>query len=239
MGVIKPPWISEEWFLRCPFNYCDHFGDKKVLAKICKICREDVERLEEYEREDKDPYDVKNVLADVAESFAETIYLLRKSVEKMGIDLDNMEYEEKEKIDPRTFPIYKLAEKYGDRVEKEMKNLGVVPIDVDVSLVANTIDVLAHSRSYVCAKIYRAISSSEVELRDSMGDLHDSKTSAFFAYIAILRNCNAMLALATHKPLRDLREKHLKFAQLSIKIAESIRKSFFPKDQLIYEEVGL
>lgn len=237
MGVIKPPWIREEWFLRCPFNYCDHFGDKKVLAKICKICRDDVDRLEEYEREGKDPYEVKNVLADVAESFTEIIYQLRKSAEEMGIDLDNMEYEEE--IDPRTFPVYKLAEKYGDRVEKEIKNLEVVPIDVDVSLVANTIDVLAHSRSYVCAKIYRAIGSLKVELRDPMNDLHDSKTSAFFAYIAILRNCNAMLALATHKPLRDLREKHLKFAQLSIKVAESIRKNFFPNERLIYEEIGL
>ena len=67
MGVIKPPWISQEWFRKCPFNYCDHFGDKKLLATVCKICKEDIERVEKYKKEGRDPFDIKNALDDVAE----------------------------------------------------------------------------------------------------------------------------------------------------------------------------
>lgn len=43
MGVVIPPWISENWFQQCPFNYCDHFGDYEELMKVCRLCRMAVE----------------------------------------------------------------------------------------------------------------------------------------------------------------------------------------------------
>lgn len=60
MGVIRPPWVSKKWFDMTPFNYCDHSGDKDKLAAVCKICREEIERIERYRKKDKDPYDMKN-----------------------------------------------------------------------------------------------------------------------------------------------------------------------------------
>jgi len=44
MGIIRPPWISREWFAQGPFNYCDHFGNKLLLATVCKICDDELKR---------------------------------------------------------------------------------------------------------------------------------------------------------------------------------------------------
>lgn len=239
MGVIKPPWISDSWFRKCPFNYCDHFGDKELLATVCKVCKEELDRLAKYKKEGKDPYDMKNVLNDVAEDLATTMYLVQKDAERMGIDLNNIPEVEEDPYDYQEEPIYKIAVKYGDRVEQVMRNLEVIPVDVDLRLLEKVIDVLSHSRHYVIAKIGRALMSKERERLDRfMGDLADSKTSALFAYVAIQRNCRALLALVKHKPLIDLREKHLKFAKLSLKISELIKEDFFPYEDLVYEEFG-
>lgn len=238
MGLIKPPWISQEWFRKCPFNYCDHFGEKKLLATVCIICKEDVERIEKYQKEGKDPYDSKNVLDDVGKDLAEALALVSIQAEEMGIDLDNLP-EEEEIYDCCKERIYKIAVKYGDKVELVMKNLEVVPIDTDLKLLEKVMDVLSHSRHYVIAKIGRALHSREEERYDLyMVDLADSKTSALFVYVAIQRNCRVLLALVKHKPLIDLREEHLKFAKLSLKISELIRKEFFPYEDLNFKEFG-
>lgn len=238
MGIIKPPWISREWFRKCPFNYCDHFGNKELLATVCIICKEDVERIEKYEKEGKDPYDMKNVLNDVSENLATSMALIQTQAEEMGIDLDNIP-EEKDSYNPDNEPIFKLMVKYSKKIDVTIKNLEIVPIETDVKLLENVLDVLSHSRTCVIAKIGRALRSREEELLDPMmRDLADSKTSALFAYVAIQRNCNALLALVKHKPLKDLREEHLKLAKLSLKVSGLIRAEFFPLEDLAYEEFG-
>lgn len=62
MGVVKPPWVSKDWFAQCPFNYCDHFGEKEILATVCKICKDELNRLKLYKKAGKDPYDIKTFL---------------------------------------------------------------------------------------------------------------------------------------------------------------------------------
>lgn len=239
MGVIKPPWISQEWFRSCPFNYCDHFGNKKLLASVCKICKEDVERVERYKRTGKDPYEMKNVLDDVAENFAKTLAFVQTQAKEMGIDLNNLSEEEEDPYNLHQEPIFKVIVKYGDRVEQTTRDLEVVPIDADLKLLEKVLDVLSHSRHYVIAKIGRALHSREEERFDlMMQDLADSKTSALFAYVAIQRNCRALLALVKHKPLIDWREAHLKLAKLSLKVSNLIKEDFFPLDDLTYEEFG-
>lgn len=238
MGVIKPPWISQEWFRSCPFNYCDHFGDKKLLATVCKICKEEIERIENYKKEGKDPYDIKNVLDDVAEGFAKTMALVKTQAEEIVIDFNNLP-EEEDLYDSHQEPIFKLIVKYGMKVQQAMKDLEVVPIDADVRLLEKIVDVLSHSRHYMIAKIGRALHSREEERIDLfMQDLAGSKTSALFAYVAIQRNCQALLALVKHRPLIEWRENHLKLAKLSLKISTLIKEEFFPLEDLIYEEFG-
>lgn len=115
MGVIKPPWISQEWFRQCPFNYCDHFGDKKRLAEVCKICQEELEYQAKCKKEGKDPYDMKNVFQEIGDNLAKTMVLVRQEAERMGIDLENLDGEYEEPPRPNNNPIYKLVAKYGDR----------------------------------------------------------------------------------------------------------------------------
>ena len=47
-----------------------------------------------------------------------------------------------------------------------------------------------------------------------------------------------MLTLVKHKPLVDLREEHLKFAQLSLRTSDLIKQEFFPLEELEYDEFG-
>ena len=89
MGVIRPPWISKEWFTKCPFNYCDHFGNQEVLATICKICRDDVLRKKLYKKAGKDPYDWKYVFQDLADNLVRVHKMIEKDakrVESMYLD---------------------------------------------------------------------------------------------------------------------------------------------------------
>ncbi len=63
MGLIKPPWISQSWFKKCMFNYCDHFGDKTTLSLWCKVCKQEEKRLQHYHRIGENPYATLQALA--------------------------------------------------------------------------------------------------------------------------------------------------------------------------------
>jgi len=238
MGVIRPPWVSEKWFNRTPFNYCDHFGDKEKLATKCKICKEEIKRLERYRKEGKDPYDMKNVFEDIGKDLALVMAMVTKKAKEMGIDLDNLPDEEDDQPPHESYPIFNTVGKYGDKIEKEIKELEIIPIDADTELVMKTVDAFSHSRHYIVVKIGRALSSSWEEAKYPDDDLDDSKTSAFLAYIAIERNSRACLVLAEHKPLSPMKTKHLKLAKLSLNLCELIREEFFHGEKLEYEEFG-
>lgn len=237
MGVIRPPWISKEWFSQCPFNYCDHFGEKKLLATVCKICKDEIKRLKLYKKAGKDPYDMKNVLSDIGKDLAKTLAMVTKKAQEMGIDLDNLP-DEPESPPHESYPIFNTVKKYGDKIEKTIKQLEVMPIDTDKEIVLKAVDAFSHSRHYIVAKIGRALFSKWEEAKDPQDDLDDSKTSAFLAYIAIDRNSKAFLSLAQQKPLMSMRIKYLKLAELSLSLCELIREEFFPDDKLEYEEFG-
>ncbi len=240
MGVIRPPWVSKSWFKKCPFNYCDHFGDKETLARICKICKDDVDREGFYKKIGKDPYDPKNVFHDITQNFIELRRLIERDAKRLGIDLDNLpEVEEDESPAPETYPIYIFIRKYSKYIKKKINSLYVIPIETDKELIEKAVDVLSHSCHYIIAKTARALSSRYREENDPfMKELADSKTSSFFAFIAIERNSRALQALARHKPLIDSREENLKLALVSLEIAQMIKDYFFPKDILLYEEFG-
>ncbi|OGH19828.1 MAG: hypothetical protein A3D74_00970 [Candidatus Levybacteria bacterium RIFCSPHIGHO2_02_FULL_37_13] len=239
MGVVRPPWISKSWFEKCPFNYCDHFGNQEVLATICKVCKEDVERNRFYKKAGKNPNDWKYVFQEMVENFAKVHKMIEKDAKRLGIDLTNIPDEKDSAPEPETYPIFLLMQGYGDHAEKIIKNLSAVPIDSNMELVTRAVDGLAHSRGYVIAKTARAINSRYEEKGDeNMQELADSKTSALFVYMAIERNSRALLALAKHKPLRDWRENHVKFASVSLDLLDMLREEFFPEDILDYEEFG-
>lgn len=238
MGVIKPPWVSKKWFNRTPFNYCDHFGDKEKLATKCKICKDEIDRIERYRKEGKDPYAWENVFEDVGKDLAEAMTMVAKKAKEMGIDIDNLPDEEDDEPPHESYPIFNTVGRYGDKIEKAIKELEIIPIDANTQLLMKAVDAFSHSRHYVVAKIGRALSSRWREAKDPDDDLDDSKTSAFLAYIAIERNSKAFLALAQHKPLKSMKIKYLKLAKLSLSLCELIKDEFFPDDKLDYKEFG-
>lgn len=237
MGVIRPPWVSKDWFSQCPFNYCDHFGDKEVLATVCKICKDEPQREKLYKKAGKDPHDLKYVFQDVADSLAQTMKMIQEKAKEMGVDLDNRDDVE-EPPPPEKDPIFNLIKKYGDKIDRAIKELYFLPVDTDKYLIEKALDVLSHSRHYIIAKTARALSSRWEEQRDSEDDLFDSKTSAFLAYIAMERNSRAFLTLSKHRPLLELKQEHLKLASLSIKMVDLLKEEFFPQDKLNYSEFG-
>lgn len=80
MGVVKLPWVDQDWFARASFNYCDHFGNKEILAKMCFVCREELERKKRYKAMGLDPYDMRNIFREIADyrrNFGSLAFLCR------------------------------------------------------------------------------------------------------------------------------------------------------------------
>lgn len=238
MGIIKPPWITNEWFGQCPFNYCDHFGNQERLAEVCKICKEELEYKARCLVEGKDPNDLGEAFKVIGENFTRVMEMIQEEAKRMGIDLNNIEDDYEESPPAKNYPIYRLVTKYGNSVERIVNNLSLVPKDSDMELLTKAVDAFSHSRYFAIVKTDRALSSKWEEERDPEDEVEDSKTSALFAFIALERNSRAALALSRHKPLIDLKVNHLKFAKLSLETAQMIKQHFFPKEKLVYREFG-
>lgn len=237
MGVIRPPWVDKDWFTQCPFNYCDHFGDQFVLANVCRICKVEIKRDEFYRKSGKDPHDMKNVFQEIGDNFAYALYLLEKQAKEMGIDLDNLADVE-ETPEPDQEVIFQIIQHYGQTIEQLMKQLFRHASPKNIQLFNKAFDVLSHSRYYIIAKTHRAYSSRFEESKDPDDDLNDSKTSAFFAYIAIVRNRYALKKLSQQELTPSLQAFCKKIEKLSIDVAQNLQQEFFPKDQLSYSEFG-
>lgn len=239
MGVIKPPWISENWFTRYTFNYCDHFGNKRILVRLCKICAQEIDRIGSYRKKGQDPYDINNVLGDVANVFADVMISLRKQAKRFGIDVDNLPDVEEEEIRHEDFLVYQVVYGYGKLVEDLLIKLETLAEKKRTHLLQKFVDVLGHSRHYIVAKIARALDSKyEREDNAIMRELADSKTSALFAYVAVKRNILGSLAFARLARTREEKRVFLEFAEISHQVTECIRDEFFPEEGLAYEEYG-
>lgn len=239
MGVIRPPWVTKTWFSQCPFNYCDHFGDKYVLATMCKICKDEIIREKLYKKAGKDPNDMKEVFKDIGNSLAHALYLLHKEAERLGIDLNNLEDVE-EAPEPDNYPLFQAVTSYGKAVGNFIHKLSKTPVFTnDIPLIEKALEVLSHSRFYIVAKTHRAYSSKWEEAKDPENDLDDSKSSAFLAYIAIVRNEHTIRKLLNEGVIHySLTRLAVQIRRASEEIAEYIREEFFPKDKLDYKEFG-
>ena len=234
MGLIKPPWISKEWFHDCPFNYCDHFGDKEYLAAVCIICRDEVNHKGMFEGEQipekRQPF--------VTKESDDISFDLRLTEESESEDefFEFMEDVQEELMPPEIERFLRVLRRYGDQVEKV---LIVLDQYESSELVIKARDVLFHSRHYVYVKVNRAWSSYIREIAlDMREELSDSKTSALFAYVALDRNSRALLALSKSYPYDAWQETFVEILDISLDIMETIKKIFFPEDKLKYVDVG-
>jgi len=136
MGVIKPPW-KDELFDQCPYNYCDHFGDKEILALICVICRDTKDDLKGF----KEYYDS---LTETTDDFTHVMKIVRSDTSKI---------KQKHLV-------------YGAHTEIMVQKLRVIPATANEDLVKKAVDSLLHSEHYVSAKTRRAITSKQREVAD-------------------------------------------------------------------------
>ncbi|MBI2442661.1 MAG: hypothetical protein HYV40_01990 [Candidatus Levybacteria bacterium] len=228
MGLIKPPWISKEWFDKCPFNYCDHFGDEDFLASVCKICRDT--RREKFSEETSE--EVRSID-------------LKKQAFKFQLDkglLPENGSDTLEGDDSFTVAVNKLLHlltRYGNSIQKILNVFWYLPDSEKTELIRRAQEVLSHSRHYAHVKIRRAYSSSlEEQVSEISDELKDSKTSALFAYVAIERDSRAFLALAREGVISPLNETFLDLADISLELMELINRIFFPRDRPRYADLG-
>lgn len=239
MGVIRPPWISKEFFSKCPFNYCDHFGNKEILALICKICVHEVDRKTLLRNKDRDLLEMKYVDHDIAKDLAKTLVLVNEEAEAMGINLSNYTAEVFKNIYlSHNNTLLAKIDRYGQWIEKAIQVLDSVLSEENKFLIIKAIDALSHSRHYIYVKTRRAYSSKQEEEEQYDYDLQDSKTSAFYAYIAAERNSRVFLTLSLYKPLQVLKKRHTQLTRLSIEIGLLIREEFFSNEGTKYVEFG-
>lgn len=240
MGLVEPPWVDKKFFKSAPFNYCDHFGDEDELALMCKICKDEIEWKEKLRKEGRDPTSWEEVFKEVGKNLALTMAMIQKQAKKMGIDLSDVENEPNPReIQPRRYRIYRIIEKYGNQVERAIKNLEFVPRETNINLLKRAIDVFSHSRFYAQVKIHRALASRKEEKNDEISqELADSKTSALLAYLAVDRNSRTFFRLANHKPLAHLGKKFLRLTKVSNEVAELIQSEFYSQDEFEIKEFG-
>lgn len=240
MGLVEPPWVDKKFFESAPFNYCDHFGDKEELALMCKICEDDIQWREKLKKEGRDPNDWGEVFKEVGKNIVLIMAMIKKQAQEMGVDLSGVEDEPNPReIQPRRYSIYRIVEKYGNKVEKIFKDLEYVPQESNLHLLKKALVALSHSRYYAQVKIHRALSSRKEEKNDEISqELADSKTSALLAYLAVERNSRAFFRLANHKPLIYIRKKLLNLSKISLEVTNLIESEFYPTDKFEIDEFG-
>lgn len=224
MGVVRPPWIDKEWFDKCPYNYCDHFGDEEFLATICKICRDT--------RNEKMPEIDNNWEPQQTE---QSRFRLEKGTVSEHIDV-------LEGDDDFTAAVNKLLSflaRYSNNTQKIINVLWCIPDSQKTELIKKALDVLSHSRHYASVKIRRGYASFLEEQESSISEeISDSKTSAFFAYIAVERNSRVFLALAREGVISPLEDNYFDLADISLNLMDFIQKVFFPREKIKYNDVG-
>jgi hypothetical protein len=235
MGVVRPSWITVEWFAQCPYNYCDHFGDKSILARVCQFCLEDLVRDKRPSSlQQLDPFNIQFLIIDIPKEVSKILVDIDNAKEKLGLTLEERRINLSED-QFGNFAIYKVALEYGYLVEEIMHLIESFPKIKNRELA----EALSHSRYYVQVKISRALSSKNEEQKNPTIDLFDSKTSALFAYLAAMRNSQETIKFVEKAGISLLIKKQLlEFALTSIKIAELIRNQFFPLE-LTFEQLDL
>ncbi|HBL52273.1 MAG: hypothetical protein A3D24_01355 [Candidatus Blackburnbacteria bacterium RIFCSPHIGHO2_02_FULL_39_13] len=228
MGLVKPPWTDNDFFENCPFNYCDHFGNRKRLGLLCKICEEtkylDEERMDfSYIEEIVKPNLVKLRYRGSEEAWERVIK--ERTIEDIAEGPLLLEYY-----------AYSLSRYYAALVRLMIRTLSIVPRGVDLDLMEKALDAFTHAEHCIPAKIRRAYLSRERDKR-ALVKCFDDKTSALFAYMAAERNSRAFQALANHEPLHTIRERNLRLVKLSLTVCEVIRREFIGEN-LKYEEFG-
>ena len=108
----------EDRFIPGIFNYCDRWCERCRFGDRCRVHQEEQKRLERHLLRGEDPDDPRVVMADVSESFGETLGMLQEMADEMGLDLDDLAEEEpeEEEFSPHDHPLFQRASRWSERV---------------------------------------------------------------------------------------------------------------------------
>src|SRR5438874_2098563 len=114
---------DESRFIDGVFNYCDRWCEKCRFNDRCRVYDQELAMKERHEILGEDPSDPKLVMEDVAATFEQTMEMLKKMAEEMGVDLSEAppEPRRRRRSDIGGFPrhsLFKRAEQWMDRVEE-------------------------------------------------------------------------------------------------------------------------
>lgn len=126
-------------------------------------------------------------------SFEKLRKLLEKDIKRLGIDLINLDDSDYEPpAEPETFSLYNLAMTFSKKIERLMKDMEEIPIDIDKNLILDSKDVLNRYLFLFPTKIYRALTSRTEEEKDKYDKTMDAKTSVFIAVNELLATAQAL-----------------------------------------------
>lgn len=121
------------------YNYCDRWCERCPHTARCCLYHQEQKTLERHLLRGEDPDDIKVVLADVHRSFQETIELVMKAAEEMGIDLSECEAAPTPELDYHEHPFYRPVNAWGDRVEALIERLTAEVPDVAEEVVIEAV----------------------------------------------------------------------------------------------------
>ena len=174
-----PKWMECTWRrIKCEKDDCP------ICGKIKKDRQRHIERGE-------DPDSMESVLQDVGQNFKETLKMIKEDVERMGIDITNVE-DIQEPPKPEEFPLYKEVGKWNKEVLKigdgaELSGSWWIHTEAAA-------DLFWYSRTLL-AKTYRQLCNKwHIENGDDYGKFNHKYTGY------VLKECLAILK----KSLREL-----------------------------------
>src|SRR5688500_13894025 len=78
----------EERFISGVCNYCDRWCEKCRFNDRCRVYDSELAMMERHEILGEDPADPEIMMQDVSSTFEDTVELLRKMADEMGVDLE-------------------------------------------------------------------------------------------------------------------------------------------------------
>lgn len=214
-GAIKPPWIDNETFYKLPFNFCDRWCERCALAKICRVYQKEQFQKQQFITQGIDPLSIEAVLKSTEVTFSEIHRMIKKDLKRFKIKLTKKDLEEagkeEETIHEKAVKdsLHLTCLKLTKHLSKFIDDLRYYFLDNIPSSINTELEILIYYLHFIGAKIYRALSGYYEEIGGN-----DEKSSAFLAYIAILKIISSLRNIAE---LNNTDEKLKRMASLLAK----------------------
>ncbi len=147
-----------------PYNYCDYRCERCDEKDICKVYKENQERLLEHYLKGEDPNDPEVFLNDLKKIFEKTQEMIKQAAAEQGIDFNEIPDREFEEVDPHTYVIYNLASEYFERAHKLTKELETKGVPEEIE---EEFEDFVWYHTLLVAKIGRLVSSFDDEFFDA------------------------------------------------------------------------